>query len=436
MMALFVSAFLLPSSIYSQTNLGETIFLGTGLTLSSAGNWLSFPNPTPNSYRKCFSNTNTVKAEPKMPTGLSIYVQEAKRVRIRYDLITEDGVTVRTEEYESFNYEWPTYVTGTNINNIGNEIFSHTPFDGRDYYFKITVRAGKKIGFFMPLNWSTVLGTYYTLPAEVKYKQANPQFSLTSQIGTDAGGRPISCASDVRINGSASTCETVYYLEVTETDQWWNHSFPPADFAGKWFTGTVPSNIDLQWFCNNFGNPLNGDPVMGINPTAYAGFSMETDNYPDTPFPNFYRIKLVTFQNAWKEKNMLIDVDGSCKTGSPSIAFDPTSMVPMTQTELDELFQRHGNPLVDEALQAENSLEPSVKIYPNPAKDYCTITATEVILIENIQITDLYGNTFECPANERVDNSIEINTSDLNSGLYIIVVQIGDKLIREKLWIR
>jgi hypothetical protein len=108
----------------------------------------------------------------------------------------------------------------------------------------------------------------------------------------------------------------------------------------------------------------------------------------------------------------------------------------MTQAELDALFQRHGNPLVDESLLLDNSLEPSVNLYPNPAKDYCTITATELVQIENIQIMDLYGNSFECPTNERVVNSIELNTSILKSGLYIIVVQIGDKLIRKKLWIQ
>ena len=436
-MACFLTAVIWPSTIYAQSSYtGQTIFLGFGLSLTSAGNALNFPSYTPNSYSKCFSNTNTVKAEPNMPTGLSIYVQQAKRVRIRYDLITEDGVTVRTAEYESGEYEWPTYVTGTNINNIGNEIFSHTPVDDRDYYFKITVRAGKKIGLFSGLNWSTVLGTYYTLPAEVDYEDANPEFTLTSQT-TTVNGIPVSCSGDVRINGSASTCETVYYLEVTETDQWWNHAYPQAHFAGKWFTGTVPSNIDLQWFCNNYGNPLptTVSPVSGQIPSSYGGFQMQERPYPGNGTPNFYRIKLVTFQNAWKEKNMLIDVY-TCKTGSPSIAFDPSTLVPMTQAELDALFQRHGNPLVDESLLLDNSLEPSVNLYPNPAKDYCTITATELVQIENIQIMDLYGNSFECPTNERVVNSIELNTSILKSGLYIIVVQIGDKLIRKKLWIQ
>lgn len=109
-------------------------------------------------------------------------------------------------------------------------------------------------------------------------------------------------------------------------------------------------------------------PVNGEIPSSYLGFQMESRHYTGNPAtPNFYRIKLVTFQNAWKEKNMLIDVY-TCKTGSPSIAFDPSTLVPMTQAELDALFQRHGNPLVDESLLLDNSLEPSVNLYPNPAK--------------------------------------------------------------------
>jgi hypothetical protein len=177
-------------------------------------------------------------------------------------------------------------------------------------------------------------------------------------------------------------------------------------------------------------------PVNGEIPSSYLGFQMESRPYPGNPAtPNLYRIKLVTFQNAWKEKNMLIDVDGSCKTSAQSMAFDPTSMVPMTQAELDALFQRHGNPLVDEFFLLDNSLEPSVNLYPNPALEYTILQGDLVLQPEDITITDLYGNIVPCPINALEDGKLEINTNKLSTGLYIITIQSQECNMCKKLWI-
>jgi hypothetical protein len=90
---------------------------------------------------------------PQIPTGYSVGVQQARRIRIKYELITENNVVVRSSEYESFDYQWPNVVQGSDINGyINSNVFLHNPGNGIDYRFKITIRAGKKIGFFYPLD--------------------------------------------------------------------------------------------------------------------------------------------------------------------------------------------------------------------------------------------------------------------------------------------
>lgn len=107
----------------------------------------------------------------------------------------------------------------------------------------------------------------------------------------------------------------------------------------------------------------------------------------------------------------------------------------MTEAELDVLFQRHGNPLVDESLLLDNSLEPSVNLYPNPALEYTILQGDLVLQPEEITITDLYGNIVPCPINALEDGKLEINTNKLTTGLYIITIQSQEYSIHEKLWI-
>lgn len=433
-MAFFAASLFWPVQAISQTYFGNTRAEGSGIY----GNQPS--------YNKCYVNQNAqTRFYPDFyNNSIAPFATDEGAVRIKYEILNNStNQVVWSHEYRPWEDYTPRILywtlTQSDIENTFTSNFGFfNPAFGQYYRFRITIHQGKRVGFWGTFginNWSFV-ASYETTPTRIILKDANPEFTLTSQIGTDASGRPISCATDVRINGSASTCETVYYLEVTETDQWWNHAYPQAQFAGLWFTGEV-KDVNLQWFCANYGNPLptTVSPVSGQIPSSYGGFQMQERPYPGNLTPNFYRIKLVTFQNAWKEKNMLIDVDGSCKTDGQKTAFDPTSMVPMTQAELDALFQRHGNPLVDEALLAENSLERSVNLYPNPALEYTILQGDLVLQQEDITITDLYGNIVPCPINALEDGKLEINTNKLTTGLYIITIQSQEYNIRKKLWI-
>jgi hypothetical protein len=282
-----------------------------------------------------------------------------------------------------------------------------------------------------------------TIPAEVNYKNATPSLTLTSQAG-NVNNIPVSCQSNVTINGSATNCETKYLLEVIETDQWWNPLTNP-DYAGAWFNVPVKLNdIDLQWFTSIYGNPLNGNVVNGPAPTAYAGFTMRERIVSNQagPTANFYIIKLSVLENVWQSAQILIAVNGSCKTdGGAQIAFDPSSMVPMSEAEIAEMYALHGIPYTTSSSQFLNQPEAAQKditiiLAPNPAQASVNLALSDGSTPERITITDLFGQLYNCQISAQDFGGVQINTQNLNSGLYIVSIVANNTLIREKLWIK
>jgi aminopeptidase YwaD len=76
---------------------------------------------------------------------------------------------------------------------------------------------------------------------------------------------------------------------------------------------------------------------------------------------------------------------------------------------------------------ATNTLE-SIKIYPNPAKDYLNIELPKDIKKFNIEITDLTGKTLL-----NKENETKINVSGLTNGAYLCSVKANDKTVVRKI---
>ena len=367
---------------------------------------------------------------------------------IYYELIDQNGSTVAIKSFISSPYinganqnGWA-YADAFNIENAYNLIkFSFIPQNGVNYKIKVTVKEGKRVGFwanfFNNINFWVVVGTYETNTSKLYYNNANPNFILSSQMGIDGGGRPISCRSNVSINGNSSSCESKYLLEVIETDAYWTN-YLNADYAGKWFNVPV-SNIDLQWFTANYGNPVNGDPVNGPTPTAYDGFEMKEKNVTGSNGqPNFYIIKISVLQNVWKSKQMLIDVDGSCKTSTVEM-FDPNTMTPMSDEEIAELLNSHGLPNYFEnssdVVEQQQKLHQDPIIYPNPAFGLATIKHPEEYKLQNILVTNIYGR-METVEIETKENFSHLDLTNLSKGFYFVRISYSDHLTTLKLQVK
>jgi hypothetical protein len=242
--AFFAASLFGPVQAISQTYFGNTRAEGSGIY----GNQPS--------YNKCYVNQNAqTRFYPDLyNNAIAPFATDEGAVRIKYEILNNStNQVVWSHEYRPWEDYTPRILywtlTQSDIENAFTSNFGFfNPAFGQYYRFRITIHQGKRAGFrgtFGINNWSFV-ASYETTPTRILLRDANPEFTLTSQT-TTVNGIPVSCATDVRINGSASTCETVYYLEVTETDQWWNHDRSAgAQFAGLWFSNSVPSNIDLQ----------------------------------------------------------------------------------------------------------------------------------------------------------------------------------------------
>ena len=68
----------------------------------------------------------------------------------------------------------------------------------------------------------------------------------------------------------------------------------------------------------------------------------------------------------------------------------------------------------------------SLKVFPNPFDNILNVKQVDESLITGIVIYDKLGNILIQKSNKDFDNQIEINTSKLNKGIYIIRINHKD----------
>lgn len=73
------------------------------------------------------------------------------------------------------------------------------------------------------------------------------------------------------------------------------------------------------------------------------------------------------------------------------------------------------------------------KIYPNPAEKYIIYQSSKELLIKEIRILDIIGNTVKIITKpEFTDGEIRIDVEDLNKGIYIIRVKSDKESVTKK----
>ncbi|MEI7595826.1 MAG: T9SS type A sorting domain-containing protein [Bacteroidota bacterium] len=114
--------------------------------------------------------------------------------------------------------------------------------------------------------------------------------------------------------------------------------------------------------------------------------------------------------------------------------------LPIMQARVDSLrsyFKAERTPCgsIFASIEKKNDIENSLKVYPNPAKDFCKIEyiceKSEAIIIS---VYDINGRVVIAKKANTIigKNSISLNTNELNSGVYIVKVESNseNKVVR------
>ncbi|QNR23660.1 T9SS type A sorting domain-containing protein [Croceimicrobium hydrocarbonivorans] len=324
-----------------------------------------------------------------------------------------------------------------------------TPTVGDGFYLRVEVVEGNCVGSWCwltqaPNAWQLNRGTFTTNVSSVAINEAIPRFTLSSQYGTDAGGTPLTCESNITINGSSTSCETKYLIEVIETDASWNFAISGTNYAGAWFNGQVPTIWHLQHIAQNYGNPQNGDVVNGPPPTQYQGWTM-TDRTLSNGNNNRYLVKLSVMDDIWTSKQMLIEVNANCKNGGSNYNMEEfaATLDPMSPAEVEEVqaelrnggveFKSLKQIAMDSRLDKVEEL--SFKVFPNPASSTINLQFSEDVSLETVNLVNASGQRFEVKA-EKVQNDIyAIDVKALKKGFYVIYVQVDNAIKTEKIQI-
>lgn len=186
------------------------------------------------------------------------------------------------------------------------------------------------------IGWSTV-ESVTTNVIVASAAAATPNFNING-VQPPADGSPINvCASNVKLNAAATSCENHYFVTVQESDRWWNRTY---DYEwGKWFAGQAPNGLNLQQLSTTYSYPPDytgsstrqGSPLIGGNLPSGAN--------------RHYRVSVCTGEPSWNCKTALLKVDGNCFAGAaaspeegdaPDLSDEERSVVEMDKGPLAE----------------------------------------------------------------------------------------------------
>lgn len=275
-------------------------------------------------------------------------------------------------------------------------------------------------------TWETVFtGTTNTINATTI--NASPNYNIN---GTNAINYPIlACASDIKLNAAATSCETKYYIGVQEANQWWSRTYEYE--WGRWFNGQAPNNINLQALAViTSNNPAyySGTDLSRMGTTLVAG------NLP-SGHTRYYRVSVCTGEPNWQCRTTLIRLNGNCKISSPNdLAINQLSDHLISEQVLSD----QSTISLEEAIEASipkdtktlNSLsQTTINIHPNPFETTTTIhvdnyTEDAPILF---QLFNMLGE--QVASIQSTQNQFNLERKQLSAGVYLYRATANDKLL-------
>ena len=250
---------------------------------------------------------------------------------------------------------------------------------------------------------------------------ASPDFNVSGFF--IPGSNPITvCASDVRVNAAATSCETRYYIGVEECDQWWSRTFEYE--WGLWFTGEAPNNINLQNLAATYSYPPHFNGLADRQGDILFGGTLSNG------LDRYYRVKLCTNEPNWLCTTALVKIDGNCFGGSgPEDTNVYIIWEEEEESDVAELAPVSGEKAVpNESLDGINlSNDPQIalptersalQIAPNPFHDYTTITIPDYNGEETVVFELFNGLGEQVRRVKTEDAQFEFSRDGLAPGVY------------------
>ncbi|WNM19786.1 PQQ-dependent sugar dehydrogenase [Flavobacterium capsici] len=188
------------------------------------------------------------------------------------------------------------------------------------------------------------------------------------------------------------------------------------NFGWKCYEGTV--------VYNNSGCPAFSSMVAPIAEYTHASSAARCSItggyfYTGTTYPNF--ANKYFFADYCSGEIGYVD-----NSGTITWALDTPSIITTFGEDVNgELYISNGSTIsrvIDSSLSNSEFENNSISVYPNPAKNQITIESASNIALKTINIYDISGKLLLSENNLNVSNK-SINTSNLTSGLYIIVTE-------------
>jgi hypothetical protein len=267
------------------------LLLASPLLAGSAS--LSQSDPSQNSYSTggfsvCASGTRSFKVsysygyDPAYGIGPNPY-----RMTVR---LFRNG-----SQIASTTYQWASAWTNQFFPNVGVTPGTYTA----------TVQLEERTFHGLSIGWTTLETVSAMNSVVVSPIPATPAFSVDG-VPVTANGSPIDvCASMIRVDAAATTCESNYWLGVHEMDRWnWTHQYE----WGRWFAGQAPNGISLQQLATSSAGYWLGGPPSRQGETLFGGYL----DPPNNTVERYYWVELCTAEPAWQCKVAVIKVNGAC----------------------------------------------------------------------------------------------------------------------------
>jgi hypothetical protein len=250
---------------------------------------------------------------------------------------------------------------------------------------------------------------------------ATPSFKINNQT-PHADGSPIQVPSCTNIicDGSATSCETKFYVGVQESDPWWNRTL--LHEWGMWFQGEVPNNLDIAALTAVYsGTQYGGTGLFNLHGGLLSNGA-----------PRCYRFVISTNEPTLNQLYTVFQInDGTCKT-EPTLG-DISKLIPLNKPKMDGSSTNNNS-----ILEIENGIVSRLSNSPNPYSKQTTISySLRAYATITIKIFDLQGRMVDILINQETkdqgDYSILFEGTNLTGGIYYYSLETSDQKIMRKM---